>query len=227
LTLPLTRSTFNEPNEKENIMKLYYSKGACSLTCRIIINELNLPCEFISVDLAKKITQDGTNFLGINPKGAVPTLITNNNETLTENAVILQYLADTTNATNLLPPVNDFARYRVLEWVNYIATEMHKSFGPLFNPNYPQEVKEKIVTPFIKIRLAYINKQLEKTRFLAGDHFTLPDAYLFVILRWAVYFKFDLNEWPSLAQYFDALFTRKSIEQSLTEEGIKVVKSLS
>lgn len=110
-------------------MKLYYSKGACSLAPRIIINELGVKSEFEAVDLAAKKTETGQNFLSINPKGAVPVLITNDGQTLTENAVILQYLADTNEGTELLPAFGSFKRYRVLEWLNYIATELHKGAG--------------------------------------------------------------------------------------------------
>jgi glutathione S-transferase len=203
-------------------MKLYYSKGACSLASRIIINELGLTCEYEAVDLPKKLTQDGKNFFAINPKGSVPVLITNNNETLTENAVILQYLADTNQANNLLPPVGNFGRYRVLESLNYIATELHKGFGPLFNPNIPQELKDKIFLPAIKAKLTYINGQLELNKFVAGDQFTLPDAYLFTVLRWALFFKIDFKEWSQLPEYFQDLSNRKSIKESVEQEGIKI-----
>jgi glutathione S-transferase len=204
-------------------MKLFYSRGACSLACRIIIHELNLPCEFVSVDLSSKTTEDGTNFLNINPKGSVPVLITDDNQTLTENAVILQYLAETAKNDSLIPSRQHFNHYRVLEWVNFVSTELHKSFGPLFNPNYPQDVKDNIVIPHIKRKLDYVNKQLEITRFLALDQFTLADAYLFVVLRWASFFKMDLNEWPQLPQYFSALLDRKAIQESMSEEKLKTL----
>jgi glutathione S-transferase len=202
-------------------MKLYFSKGACSLASRIIINELSLPCEFESVDLASKKTETGKNFYTINPKGYVPTLITDNNETLTENAVIMQYLADTAKAGQLLPPVGQFDRYKVLEWLNYVATELHKSFGPLFNSTMSQEVKDKSKT-LINAKLGFINSHLENSSYLDGNHFTLPDAYLFVILRWAAHFKMNIEELQYLSRYFSELFTRKAIQQSLKEEGLQV-----
>jgi glutathione S-transferase len=201
-------------------MKLYYSKGACSLVPRIIINEIGLPCEYIAVDLKTKKTEAGEDFLKINPKGAVPTLMTNKAAVLTENAVILQYLADTNHATQLLPPINDFMRYRVLEWLNYITTELHKGFGPLFNPNVTQEMKDKIVLPILRSKFNYVNKHLENYTYLLGDNFTLPDAYLFVMLTWAKKFKFDFNEWPNISRYLLELQKRKSIQQSLKEEGL-------
>lgn len=202
-------------------MKLYYSKGACSLVPRIIINELGLQCEFESVNLANKQTQAGKDYYAINPKGAVPVLITNNNETLTENAVILQYLADTAKAEQLLPSVGHFSRYRVLEWLNFVATELHKTFGPLFNPNIPQEVKDNISIPMLKTKLGYVNNQLEKNKYLCGDHFTLPDAYLFVMVTWSMHFKINFKELPHIARFYSEMLKRRSVQQSLDEEGIK------
>ena len=200
-------------------MKLYYTKGACSLVIRIIINEIGFDAIFESVDLKTKKTESGEDFSTINPKGAVPTLQLNNGDTLTENAVILQYLADTAKATELLPALGDFNRYRVLEWLNYIKTELHKSIGFLFNPTLTEDMKDKIVIPIIKTKLRYIDKHLSHHHFLLGDDFTLPDAYLFVMLRWSFYFKFDFKEWPHLATYFAELSKRASIKKSLDQEG--------
>lgn len=201
-------------------MKLYYSKGACSFACRIIINELALTSDFEAVDLAKKLTSDGKNYYTINPKGSVPALLTNENDLLTENAVILQYLADGNKAMNLLPPVDQFKRYKVLEWLNYVATELHKGIGGLFNSKMPQEVKDNVLMPIIKSKLAYVNSHLEHNKFLNGEQFTLPDAYLFVMLMWTFHFNIHLQEFPHLSRYFSELSQRKSIRQSLSEEGI-------
>src|SRR5579885_487709 len=202
------------------MMKLEYTKGACSLATRIIINEIGLPCEYESVDLAYKKTQNGQNYFNINPKGAVPALTLDNGEVLTENAVIMQYLADSTNAVKLLPPQGDFMRYRVLEWLNYVATELHKGFSPMFNPHMPQDVKDHVIIPMLKAKLSFINIHLENHRYLLGDEFTLPDAYLFVMISWAGYFKFNMNEWEYLSRYYTELQKRKSVQQSLTEEGL-------
>lgn len=201
-------------------MKLYYSPGACSLAVRIIINELGLPAEFEKVDLRSKKTETGADFLAVNIKGAVPTIALDDGSTLTENTVILQYLADSSKAYALLPAVGDFARYRVLIWVNYITTELHKTFGLLFNPNMPQNVKDEIVVPLILDKFRYVDNHLKKSSYLSGDTFSLPDAYLFVILRWAHYFKIDLTEYTALVSYFKELSKRPSIEKSLKEESI-------
>jgi len=199
-------------------MKLYYTPGACSLVIRIIINEIGIQSEFESVDLRTKTTETGGDYLAINPKGAVPALQLNNGDILTENAIILQYLADDSNATHLLPQTTDFNRYRVLEWLNYITTELHKGMSVLFNPAIPDDLKNNLFIPLIKSKLSYVNNHLQHHTYLLGNHFTLPDAYLFVMLRWAIYFKIDLKEWSNLERYFAELSDRPSIQQSLKQE---------
>lgn len=202
-------------------MKLYFSKNACSLCIRIAINELQLPCEFESVDLENKKTEKGIDYLTINPKGAVPALRLDNNEVLTENSIILQYLADTHHAIQLLPALGDFKRYRVLECMNFITTDIHKGFGPLFNPAVSQEAKNEIFMPYLKTKFKYLENIMKHHKYITGDRFTLPDAYLFVMLTWLKKFKVDIkNVYPHLAIYFDELQKRKSIVQSLEEEGI-------
>lgn len=201
-------------------MKLYYTKGACSFAARIIINEIDLPCEYEEVDLKTKKTATGEDFSKINPKGAVPVLVTKQGETLTENAVIQQYLADSANAIKLLPPPHDFKRYRILEWLNFTATDMHKGFGMLFNPYLAQETKENIIIPLLKTKLTHVDKHLQQNQYLVGDSFTLPDGYMFVMLMWALYFKFNLTEWPQVSRYYNELKMRPSIHKSLQEEGL-------
>ncbi|MBV9576639.1 MAG: glutathione S-transferase family protein, partial [Gammaproteobacteria bacterium] len=176
------------------------------------------------VDLASKKTQTGKDFYTINPKGAVPTLEIDNGEILTENAVILQYLADTHHAEQLLPAVKKIERYRVLEWLNYVGTELHKSFGPLFNAKFPQEAKETIITPLLKAKFGLVDKHLAQHDYLLGKTFTLPDAYLFVMILWAKHFKFDFKSWPNLSRYTTNLLARKSIQLSLEEEGLSHIK---
>lgn len=200
-------------------MKLYFSKAACSLVVRIIINEIGIDSEFESVNLRTKKTASGEDFLTINSKGAVPTLDIQNGEILTENAVILQYLCDISKATQLLPPIGDFNRYHVLEWLNYISTELHKGMGVLFNPAISQELKD-IFIPIIKTKLNYVNHHLQNHHYLMGDQFTLPDAYLFVMLMWTRYFNIELSEWENLTRYFDTLHRRDAIQLSLKQEEI-------
>lgn len=202
-------------------MKLYYSKGACSLAVRIILNETELDAEFEAVNLKTKVTETNINFLTINPKGSVPVLEIKPNKILTENVVILQYLCDISNATELLPPVGDMKRYRVLEWLNYITSELHKSIGILFNPVISEDLKEQIFIPLVKTKLDYINNQLANSSYLLGEEFTLPDAYLFVVLRWTHTLQIDLKGWAHLTKFFNKAHTRESVQTALKTEGIQ------
>ena len=201
-------------------MKFYYCKSSCSLVVRIILNELNLEFQDVEVDLRTKKTISGEDFLAMNPKGAVPAIRLDNGEILTENQVILQYLTDSTPGQKLLAPVGDFKRYRTLEWLNYISTELHKSIGMFFNPTLPEEVKTKVLTPIIMARFAYINERLTKDSYFMGDQFTLPDAYLFVMLRWAHYFKLDLSSYKNLGQFMAQVQTRPAVIKSLEQEQL-------
>lgn len=200
-------------------MKLYYSKGACSLSIRITMNEIGVKCEFEAVDLKTKQTESGQDFLKVNPKGAVPTLVTDKNEILTENVAIQQYLADTYQATQLLPALNHFDRYRVIEWLSYVATDLHKTCGPLFNPAISNDLKASFYHPLLKGKLDFVNKQLAEREFLALNQFTVADSYLFVILSWLPYFKIDINQWENLSKYRKTLLERNSVKQALTAEG--------
>jgi len=201
-------------------MKLYYSKGACSLAVRIVIHELGLPSEYESVNLKTKVTESGANFLEINPKGAVPTLVTDNKTVMTENAVIQQYLAETNKNHTLLPPVGDPKRYKVLEWLNFISTDIHKGFGAFFNPAISDELKASLFLPMLKRKFAIANQALANQNFLMGDTFTLPDSYLFVMILWTFGMKIDIQEFPNLIRYFEALKKRPSVAASLAEEGL-------
>lgn len=167
-----------------------------------------------------KKTASGDDFLKINPKGAVATLALDNGQVLTENAVILQYLADSNHASNLLPGVNDFKRYRILEWLNYISTELHKTIGALFNTGFSDDIKDMFKS-MIKTKCNFVNHHLALDSYICGEVFTLPDAYLFVMFTWLIHFKFDLNEWPHIHRYFNELKKRPSIQQSLLEEKLE------
>jgi len=203
-------------------MKLYYSKGACSLAVRILLHELKLDCEYESVSLKEKKTASGLDYLTINPKGSVPALLLDNNKVLTENAVIQQYLAETHHANHLLPPVGDFTRYQVLELLNYISTDIHKGFGPLFSPQLPEEMKKSFFIPLLKKRLLYLDQRLVGKKFLMGEQFTLADCYFFVMLFWTGIFpEIQLSEFPQLERYFAALKTREAIAAALKEEGLE------
>jgi len=200
-------------------MKLYFSKGSCSLVVRILLNELNIPCEYESVNLRTKETASGSDFFKINPKGSVPALQLDDNTILTENAAIQQYLADSKNATQLLPPVNHIQRYKVLEWLNFVATDLHKGCGVFFAASIPDQVKDDISRPSLISKLKFTDEHLSKNAYLVGNEFTLPDAYLFVILTWLPYAKIEIKNFPSLNKYFQTLQQRESIVSSLKQEG--------
>lgn len=199
-------------------MKLYYSKGACSLAIRITIHELGLSSEYEAVNLRTKVTATGANFLDINPKGAVPTLITDDQKTLTENSAIQEYLAETHQPNPLLPAVGDFQRYRVLEWLSFVSTELHKSFGPLFNPKVPEADKKEIFIPNLKNKFAFVDRALEKNQYISGDHFTIADSYCFVMLTWTPHFGIDIQALTNLTRYFEMLKARPSIMAAIAEE---------
>jgi glutathione S-transferase len=200
-------------------MKLYYSPGACSQAPHILLHEIGLDHDAARVDLKAKKLEDGGDYLKINPKGAVPALQLDSGEVLTENAVILQYLGDRANWPEVLPPMGDFRRYRVLETVNFITTELHKRFGMLFNPNAGDDTK-RLVTDELGKKLDYIDQQLGDGPFLFGDDLTLPDAYLFVITGWAEKMLGGLDRWPNLKAFRARMMERPSVRNVLEFEGL-------
>ena len=200
-------------------MKLYYSPGACSQAPHILLHEIGLTHEAERVDLKTKTLEDGSDYLKINPKGAVPALQLDSGEVLTENAVVLQYLGDRTSWPEVLPPMGDFRRYRVLEMVNYITTELHKRFGMLFNPNAGDETR-KLVTGELEQKLSYIDGRLGEGPFLFGEQLTLPDPYLFVMCRWADKMLGGLDRWPNLNGFYERMMKRESVHNVLRFEGL-------
>jgi glutathione S-transferase len=200
-------------------MKLYYSKGSCSLAIRILIHELNIPCEFESVNFKTRQTESGADYVAINPKASVPALVLDNKELLTENTVIQQYLADTYKRTDLLPLVGDMKRYRTLEWLSVVSTELHKNFSPLLSSVIPDEIKKEVFITNLEKKLPLVDGQLKNNQFLMG-HFSLPDTYLFTVLRWLPVAKLELNTWPNLARFFEDIKKRPAVQKALEEEGL-------
>src|SRR5438270_12066457 len=199
-------------------MKLYYSPGACSQAPHIILHEIGLDHDAARVDLRAKTLEDGSDYLAVNPKGSVPALELNSGEVLTENAVILQYLGDRASWPEVLPPLGDFRRYRVLEMVNYITTELHKSFAPLFKPNASDETKA-FFRDIIAERLTYTDHRLGEGPFLFGEDLTLPDPYLFVITGWAEKM-IGLDRWANLKSFRERMMRRPAVRQVLEFEGL-------
>jgi glutathione S-transferase len=200
-------------------MKLYYSPGACSQAPHILLHEIGLDHDAERVDLKAKKLEDGGDYLAVNPKGAVPALQLDSGEVLTENAVILQYLGDRANWPEVLPPLGDFRRYRVLEQVNFITTELHKSFAPLFKPNSSDETKA-FFRNIIAERLSYIDGRLGGGPYLFGEDLTLPDPYLFVITGWAEKVFGGLERWPNLQAFRERMLERPAVRHVLRFEGL-------
>jgi glutathione S-transferase len=198
-------------------MKLYYSPGACSQAPHILLHETGLGHDAARVDLRAKTLEDGSSYLDVNPKGAVPALQLDRGEVLTENAVVLQYIGDRA-ASEVLPPLGDFRRYRVLEMVNFITTELHKSFAPLFKPNAGEETK-RFFRDLIRERLDYVERRIGEGPFLFGDTLTLPDPYLFVITGWADKM-IGLTNWPNLTRFRERMLERPSVRHVLRFEGL-------
>ena|ERR1043165_4479331 len=198
-------------------MKLYYSPGACSQAPHIALREAGLEFELAKVDLATKRLDTGEDYLAVNAKGAVPALALDDGEILTENAVVLQYIADRAPDARLIPPYGTMPRYRLLEWLNFIATELHKGFAPLFHPPGPEAAAA--ARDALAARFDYVAARLGDGPFLTGADFTIADAYLFVVLRWARIFHIDLVRWPPLAAFVARVGERPAVQAALHAEG--------
>ncbi len=200
-------------------MKLYYSPGACSLSPHIVLAEAGLAYSIEKVDLKAKKTETGADFFAVNAAGYVPALVLDNGEVLTEGPAIVQYLADQVPEKKLAPPPGSFERVRLQEKLNFISTEIHKSFSPLFNPAAPEEWKT-VVRGLIGRRLDVVEGTLAGRDYLLGD-FTVADAYLFTVLGWGRLVGVDVNEGrPLLAAYLKRVGARPAVLQALREEGL-------
>ncbi len=194
-------------------MKLYFTPGACSLSPHIAIRELGLDVEFEAVNLGTKVTATGENFKSANPKGYVPALLLDNGELLTEGAVIVQLLADLKPEAGLIPKPGTLERYRVQEWLNFIATELHKGFSPLYNPKCPDEWKTVVHANLIA-RFGIVEERLSKGDYLMGEKFTVADAYLYTILTWAPWVKLDLSSFTHIPAFVARVAARPAVQST-------------
>ncbi len=201
------------------MMKLYYSPGACSQAPHILMHEIGIGHDAVRVDLKEKRLEDGSDFLAKNPKGSVPALELENGEVLTENAVILQFLGDRAGNDEALPGIGHFRRYRVLELVNFITTELHKRFAYLFNRKAGEETKA-LVMEELGQKLDWIDQKLGKGPFLMGEELTLADPYLFVMTSWAEKMLGGLERWPNLRAFHERMLQRPSVRNVLKFEGL-------
>jgi glutathione S-transferase len=201
-------------------MKLYYAPGACSLAPHIAMLEAGLPYDLVKVDLRAKKLENGDDYLKVNPKGQVPALALDSGELFTEGPVIVQMIADKAPAKNLAPARDSADRYELLEWLNYITSELHKNIGPMFSPVLADDAKA-----FFKDRamgkFKYVDGKLAGHDYLMGKQFTVADAYLYVMLLWAERMKFDLSGLNNLLTYKDRVAARPKVQEALVKEGLK------
>ncbi|MDU4352745.1 glutathione transferase GstA [Phytobacter diazotrophicus] len=200
-------------------MKLFYKPGACSLASHIVLREAGKEFELARVDLAKKCLENGDDFLAINPKGQIPALAINADTLLTEGVAIMQYVADSAPKSDLLPPVGFLSRYKTLEWLNFVATELHKGFTPLFRPDTPEAFKPT-ARALLEKKLEYVDAALADQQWINGENFSIADAYLFTVLRWAVAVKLSFPQAGNIANYMQRVASRPAVAAAMAAEGI-------
>jgi len=200
-------------------MKLFYSPGACSLSPHIVLLEAGLPFTLDKTNLKTKKTADGGDYLAINSKGAVPALQLDDGRVLTEGPAIVQYLADQKPESGLAQRAGTFERYQLMEMLNYITSELHKSFTPLFNPDALADVKKAAQDNLYK-KFDWLTTRIKEGKFVMGGVFTVADAYLFTILSWTKHVGIDLAKWPALAAYVARVAQRPKVQEALRAEGL-------
>jgi glutathione S-transferase len=200
-------------------MKLYYSPGACSLSPHIVLLEAGLDFTAEKVDLKSKKTESGADFTTVNSKGAVPALVMDDGKVLTEGAAIVQYLADRKPQSGLAPASGTLERYRLIELLNYIASEIHKGYSPLFNPAITPEAKAAAIANLDK-KFTFLTAQLGDKPYMLGDTFTVADAYLFTVLSWSARVGVDLSKWHALTAYLARVGHRPKVQEALKAEGL-------
>ncbi|MDP2007680.1 MAG: glutathione transferase GstA [Rubrivivax sp.] len=199
--------------------KLYYSPGACSLSPHIALREAGLPFDLVLASTKTKKLADGSDYLVINPKGQVPLLELDDGQRLSEGPVIVQYIADRAPASGLAPAAGTMERYRLMEWLNFITTELHKGFSPLFTPGMPEEAKA-IARAALRARLAWVDSQLAGKSYLMGETFTVADAYLFTVAGWGKYVAVDTSALAGLTAYMARVAARPAVQAALKAEGL-------
>jgi len=201
-------------------MKLFYKPCACSLASHITLRESGKDFTLNGVDLMQKRLENGDDFFAVNPKGQVPGLLLEDGTLLTEGVAIMQYLADSVADRQLLAPAGTIARYKTIEWMNYIATELHKGFTPLFRPDTPEEYKPT-VRALLEKKLQYVNASLKEDQWICGPRFTIADAYLFTVLRWARAVKLNMEGLSHIDAYMARMAERPAVAAALEAEGLK------
>lgn len=200
-------------------MKLYYAPGACSLAPHILLRETGLPHTLERVDTKTHLTQHGVDYYTINPKGSVPLLELDDGQRLSEGPVIAQYIADLAERRDLMPAPGSMARYRVMEWQNYITSELHKSFSPLFHPEFDAAARGLFAAALQK-KFAWVSRQLQGRQYLTGDDFTAADAYLFTVAGWGRYVGLDLSDCEHLQAFLKRVASRPAVRDAMQAEGL-------
>jgi len=199
-------------------MKLYFTPGACSLSPHIVLREAGLPFDLVQVDLKTKKTKAGDDYTKINANGYVPALQLDDGSVLTEGPAMVQYIADKAEGKSLAPANGSIERYRVQEWLNFISSELHKGFSPLFNPALPESFKP-VVMGRLMSRLGHVDKALADKQFLTGAQFTVADAYLFTITGWGQMFGIDYANMPNIKAFRDRVAARPAVQAALKAEA--------
>jgi glutathione S-transferase len=200
-------------------MKLYYSPGACSLSPHIVMREAGLDFEPVLASTKTHKLADGTDYYSINPKGYVPLLELDDGQRLSEGPAIVQYLADKVPHKNLVPAAGTMERYRQIEWLNFIGTEIHNGLSPVFNPATPDETK-KMAKDKVGARLKWVDEQLEGHAYLMGDTFTAADAYLFTVTNWAKPISLDISALKNLGAFRERVAARPAVQAAMKAEGL-------
>ena len=200
-------------------MKLYFAPGVCSLAPHIALRESGQAVELIKVDLGKKQTESGEDYLKTNVKGYLPALKLDNGQVLTEVVAILQYIVDQKPNSSLAPQAGTLEHYRLIEWLTFISSEIHKTLGALFNPKITPEWKDNQLALFGR-RCDFLSDRLKGKSFLMGEQFTIADAYLFTTLGWSGYLKIDLSPWPALKEYMGRVNARPAVKEAMRAEGL-------
>lgn len=200
-------------------MKLFYKPGACSLAAHITLRESGKDFTLDGVDLMKKRLENGDDFFAVNPKGQVPALLLDDGTLLTEGVAIMQYLADSVPDRQLLAPTSSLSRYKTIEWLNYIATELHKGFTPLFRPDTPEDFKPT-VRALLEKKMQYVNDSLKDNQWICGPRFSIADAYLFTVLRWAHAVKLNMAGLSHIDAYMARMAERPAVAAALKAEGL-------
>ena len=199
-------------------MKLYYTPGTCSLAPHIVAREAAVEVELEKVDMATKLTETSQDYRGVNPKGSVPALVLDDGFVLTEAAVVIQYLADRAPEAGLIP-AGGIARYSAQQWLNFVATELHKGFGPLWRADTPAEMR-RIVKEQLAGKFSFLDQELADRPYLTGEAFAAADAYAFTVLGWAKFMSIDLARWPNLIAYLARIEARPKVRETLAAEGL-------